>query len=119
MFGDTGHGIVMTLFALWLVLSEKKLSKVNGEIFGMFFGGRYLILLMGLFSIYTGLIYNDIFSKSINLFGSSFVATDRDPESWINQTEFDKNEMVLLDPQNDTINGYTYYFGIDPVRKLI
>lgn len=73
MFGDLGHGFLMTIFAAWMCWSEKSLaSKKWGEIWDTFFGGRYIILLMGLFSMYTGLIYNDIFSKSMNLFGSGW-----------------------------------------------
>lgn len=45
-----------------------------GDILEMTFGGRYVILLMSLFSIYTGLIYNEFFSVPFGLFGQSAYA---------------------------------------------
>ncbi|KAJ3096820.1 H(+)-transporting V0 sector ATPase subunit a [Phlyctochytrium bullatum] len=99
MFGDFGHGIIMTIFAAWMVAYEAKLmSKRWGEIWSIFFGGRYIILLMGCFSIYTGLIYNDIFSKQMNLFGTGWkFAYDDKVKKWIGK-KLARNYAFGLDP---------------------
>lgn len=109
MFGDAGHGTLMFLFALWMVLKEKALQaeKSDNEIWNTFFGGRYIILLMGIFSIYTGLIYNDTFSKSFNIFGSS----------WFVAKKADYHEQEQLDPV-DNFMGSPYPFGVDPAWQL-
>ncbi|KAG8377862.1 hypothetical protein BUALT_Bualt08G0077600 [Buddleja alternifolia] len=72
MFGDWGHGICLFLATLYFIFREKKLSGQKlGDIMEMAFGGRYVILMMALFSIYTGLIYNEFFSVPFELFGRS------------------------------------------------
>ncbi|CEP07000.1 hypothetical protein [Parasitella parasitica] len=99
MFGDIGHGFLMFCFALYLVLNEKKLASIKDEIFTMFFSGRYMMLMMGLFSIFTGCIYNDIFSLSLNVFKSGF-------DLPANYTSFETVEEIP--------NGNVYAFGFDP-----
>ena len=77
MYGDIGHGIALTLFASILVYKEEAILAVQkrgqlGEIPSMAFGGRYVLLLMGLFAIYCGMIYNDCLSIPINAWGSNY-----------------------------------------------
>ncbi|BFZ06435.1 hypothetical protein BsWGS_09473 [Bradybaena similaris] len=117
MFGDMGHGLIMFLFALWLVLKEKQLEAKQGqnEIFSTFFGGRYIILLMGAFSIYTGFIYNDIFSKPLNLFGTGWRIPEKN--SKYNHESLMHTSKIKLDP-NDTFLGATYAMGVDPIWQL-
>ncbi|KAJ3809264.1 V-type ATPase, V0 complex, 116kDa subunit family [Lentinula aff. lateritia] len=99
MFGDIGHGFIIFVAALYMILAERKLGQVDlGEIMGQFFYGRYIILLMGLFSMYTGLMYNDIFSKSLHIWHSA----------WDFPSNATDTKLVGID------NGHRYSFGLDP-----
>lgn len=112
MFGDIGHGLIMALFAAWMVIWEGKLGakKSDSEIWNIFFGGRYIILLMGLFSMYTGFIYNDIFSKSMNIFGSAWFTN-------YNTTTVMKNAELTLNP-TENYGESVYPFGMDPLWMM-
>nr|CAD7398281.1 unnamed protein product [Timema poppensis] len=113
MFGDTGHGMIMTLFAAYMVIKEKPLAakKSDSEIWNIFFGGRYIILLMGLFSMYTGFIYNDVFSKSLNIFGSNWQIKYNMSTVW-------SNKDLQLNPGTDAYLQYPYPIGLDPVWQV-
>jgi len=97
MFGDIGHGALMALAAGTLILFEKKIGKGFGsEILDTFYYGRYIIVLMGLFAIYTGFLYNDIFSLNLRMAASGW--------------DWPKGEGVIA----AIFNGKVYPFGIDP-----
>lgn len=98
MFGDIGHGFLMFLAAFLVVLNEKKLARFKGgDVFDMFYSGRYVILLMGLFSMFTGFMYNDLFSRSMTLFKSGW--------EW---PAFKEGTQVIAEP-----TGSIYPFGMD------
>ncbi|PIN12095.1 Vacuolar H+-ATPase V0 sector, subunit a [Handroanthus impetiginosus] len=102
MFGDWGHGICLLLGTLYFIIREKKLlSQKLGDIMEMTFGGRYVIMLMALFSIYTGLIYNEFFSVPFELFARSAYVC-RDPACR------DSTSVGLIKARD------TYPFGVDP-----
>lgn len=69
---------------------------------------------MGLFSTYTGLIYNDIFSKSLNIFGSNWLVANITSAS----TVLNLKDSHMLDPATKDYLAYPYPFGLDPVWQL-
>ncbi|XP_030041457.1 LOW QUALITY PROTEIN: V-type proton ATPase 116 kDa subunit a 3 [Microcaecilia unicolor] len=114
MFGDVGHGLLMFIFALWMILEENspKMRKSQNEIWSMFFGGRYLILLMGAFSIYTGFVYNECFSKATTIFPSGWSVAAM---NWSSQ---ETKPALPLDPKYPGVFFGPYPFGIDPVWSM-
>ncbi|XP_070280090.1 V-type proton ATPase 116 kDa subunit a 4 isoform X3 [Myotis yumanensis] len=121
MFGDCGHGTVMLLAALWMVRNERRFlaQKTDNEIWNTFFQGRYLILLMGIFSIYTGFIYNDCFSKAFNIFGSSWSVRPMFRNGTWNMETMETNPLLQLNPAIPGVySGNPYPFGIDPIWNL-
>ncbi|KAJ4977870.1 hypothetical protein NE237_008650 [Protea cynaroides] len=102
MFGDWGHGICLLLGALILVARERRLgSQKLGSFMELAFGGRYVLLLMALFSIYCGFIYNEFFSVPFHTFG---------------ETAYKCRDPTCSDARSTGLIKYrdTYPFGVDP-----
>ncbi|KAI0136952.1 V-type ATPase, V0 complex, 116kDa subunit family [Xylariales sp. AK1849] len=101
MFGDFGHAVIMLLSSLAMIYWEKPLKKVTFELFAMIYYGRYIALIMSIFSLYTGLIYNDVFSMTFTFFDSQWKW--QVPEGW-------KEGDVLT---GELVSSYRYPFGLD------
>jgi V-type H+-transporting ATPase subunit a len=104
---QTGHGTLLTLVGLFLILKEseyerKAARRELGEFLGMAFAGRYLLTAMGACAIYAGIMYNDCFSIPINLYGSiwTFPPVDKNNPSAFNEAF--------------RSSGSTYPVGLDP-----
>jgi len=92
MFGDVFAGALLVSFAACVFMfgsnPESSLSAVHWF--------RWLVLLMGIFSLYAGFLYNDFTSLPLYLFGDSCYVYDTD-----NDTPSRKPDCV-------------YAFGVDP-----
>ncbi|OUM70143.1 hypothetical protein PIROE2DRAFT_57009 [Piromyces sp. E2] len=106
MFGDSGHGVLMSLFGLTMILLERRLSQTRlNDIVEILFSGRYIIFMMGLFSIFTGLIYNDCFSKS-------FVFSFKNSAYKFVEKPGITNEFV--ETKGFKEQGKSFLYGMDP-----
>jgi len=66
---------------------------------------------MGLYSMYTGFIYNDVFSKSLNIFGSYWSVN-------YNVSTVMTNKDLQLNPSTD-FHQHPYPIGVDPIWQVM
>ncbi|XP_060809699.1 V-type proton ATPase 116 kDa subunit a1-like [Amyelois transitella] len=111
MFGDVGHGVLLFIYASWMINNEKKYlpRRTKNDVWHLIFAGRYIILLMGCFSIFMGFMYNEWFSLHSKMMSGY----------WLNTHPVDRLQYYLqfhMNPKADT--GYIYKYGIDPGVKM-
>lgn len=74
MFGDYGHGSLILFAGLMMTFFADKLRGTAGE---PLLKVRYVLLLMGIFSCFNGLLYNEFFAIPNDWFGSCYNTTVR------------------------------------------
>ena len=106
MYGDIGHGFILTLAGAFLLLKEQEWSaRKLGEMEAMAFGGRYLLFMMGIFAMYCGFIYNDMFALGLNIFTVGW------KEPVAGTKEFRRGGYLTSETYEP------YIFGLDPTWK--
>jgi V-type H+-transporting ATPase subunit a len=111
MYGDIGHGLFLLLNGINLCWNEKAIESAPGkkdEMSSGIFMGRYMILMMGFFAVYAGVIYNDCFSLGVDFFGTRYEFDGMDTLS----TEV--GDIGYL-KSNFGTDESVYPFGLDPI----
>jgi len=109
MFGDFGHGTMLAMFGYWLIKKESEWGDGSGlnDMIQMCYGGRYIILLNGIFGAYVGLIYNEAFAFPMNFWGGSRWYNAEDPSEMCEIAHAGVIPTCALDSP--------YPIGIDPI----
>ena len=94
MFGDIGHGTLLFLLSIYICKKKNEIYNSN-SILKDLINFRYLLLIMGFFSVFCGLIYNDFMGIPLSFFNSCY------------QTD-------ILTKQTIKKNQCIYPIGMDP-----
>ena len=97
MFGDIGHGGLILLLSIWLVLKKDEILKTMPDL-KMLIKTRYFFLLCGFFAFFNGWIYNDFFAMPLGIFGSCY------------KNEVDEKGEKIIKRKGDCV----YPIGLDP-----
>ncbi len=77
MFGDIGHGGALLAAGIYLCQRDEEVRRSPLKAVSPY---RYLFLLMGVFALFSGFIYNDFLSLPWNIFGSCY---ENDPHEGV------------------------------------
>ena len=72
MFGDIGHGFLLLLFSLYIEINTNKIQNSNSFLKSLL-KYRYILILMGFFSFFCGIIYNDFMSIPLSFFKTCYI----------------------------------------------
>jgi V-type H+-transporting ATPase subunit a len=72
MFGDVGHGLILFVAGIFLCLKADALKKTGDAAMQKLAQMRYLLLFMGFFAIFCGIIYNEFFAVPIPWLNSCY-----------------------------------------------
>lgn len=112
MFGDIGHGFVLLLVGAVLCLLEGPLKRVGG-LEGLL-SLRYILLLMGIFATFNGLIYNDFMAIPLWLFKSCYNIDQDHSKHYAEDALHSDKIPVIVTLKDDCV----YPIGIDPAWYL-
>jgi V-type H+-transporting ATPase subunit a len=101
MFGDIAHGGILLMAGIFLCLFESCLRNKMSLVLRY----RYLILLLGIFATFTGVVYNDMMAIPLYLFDSCY-----NQETGAKLVQHGSNSTIIDD--------CSYPIGIDPVWYL-
>ena len=100
MFGDIGHGTFLLILSLYLICNNKSLSSNNNKsMLNTLSSARYFLLLMAIFAIFCGLLYNDFLSIPLS-FNSCYPKIGESGEHLIKE------------------ENCNYSFGLDPAWTI-
>ena len=95
MFGDIGHGSLLLILTLYIFYKKNYLYN-SDSILKPLISFRYFMLIMGIFSLFCGIIYNDFMGIPLSLFNSCY------------ENDMINKNIVVQKP------GCVYPLGIDP-----